>query len=228
MYYPFNMGDLRDSSLVLNNYMETSAGAGKIPWDDLRYIFGEIMYGGHIVDDWDRRLCNSYLINLMNDQLLDEAELFPYVEGQGISFRCPPVIPYSKYLEHIETLPGETPVAFGMHPNAEIGFRTDQCLTLFRTLQDLQPRDEGGDGEEGGGGKTEKVSEFMTRVYEDYQLDQNKLSIEDIVGKIPDEERGPFQNVFLQECEYMNQLIFEIINSLQLLQLAFNGELTMT
>lgn len=68
----------------------------------------------------------------------------------------------------------------------------------------------------------------MSRVYEDYQLDQNKLPIEDIVGKIPDEERGPFQNVFLQECEYMNQLIFEILNSLQLLQLAFNGELTMT
>lgn len=32
-----------------------------MPWDDLRYIFGEIMYGGHIVEDWDRRLANAYL-----------------------------------------------------------------------------------------------------------------------------------------------------------------------
>lgn len=170
MHYPFNMGDLRDSALVLNNYMETAAGAGKIPWDDLRYIFGEIMYGGHIVDDWDRILCNAYLTNIMNDQLLDEAELFPFAEGKGISFRCPPVLPYSKYLEHIETLPGETPLAFGMHPNAEIGFRTDQCTKLFMTLQDLQPRDESLEGGEGGG-KTEKVQEFMTKTYEDYQLD---------------------------------------------------------
>ena len=227
MHYPFNMGDLRDSALVLNNYMETAAGAGKIPWDDLRYIFGEIMYGGHIVDDWDRILCNAYLTNIMNDQLLDEAELFPFAEGKGISFRCPPVLPYSKYLEHIETLPGETPLAFGMHPNAEIGFRTDQCVKLFMTLQDLQPRDENLEGGEGGG-KTEKVQEFMTKTYEDYQLDQNKLPIDDIVGKIPDEERGPFQNVFLQECEYMNQLIAAILDSLQLLTLAFKGELTMT
>jgi dynein heavy chain len=65
MHYPFNMGDLRDSAIVLQNYMESNASSGKIPWDDLRYIFGEIMYGGHIVDDWDRRLCGAYLENLM-------------------------------------------------------------------------------------------------------------------------------------------------------------------
>ena len=26
-----------------------------------RYLFGEIMYGGHITDDWDRRLCKVKL-----------------------------------------------------------------------------------------------------------------------------------------------------------------------
>jgi dynein heavy chain len=33
MSYPFNIGDLRDSYLVLNKYFE--AAIGKIPWDDL-------------------------------------------------------------------------------------------------------------------------------------------------------------------------------------------------
>jgi dynein heavy chain len=46
---------MMDSSTVLNNYCE--AGSDKIPWSDLRYIFGEILYGGHITDDWDRLLC---------------------------------------------------------------------------------------------------------------------------------------------------------------------------
>lgn len=41
MMYPFSIGDLRDSAVVLSNYMENSGG-GKIPWADLRYIFGEV------------------------------------------------------------------------------------------------------------------------------------------------------------------------------------------
>lgn len=65
MKYPFNMGDLRDSSTILNNYLENNASSGKVPWDDLKYLFGEIMYGGHIVDDWDRILCAAYLDSIM-------------------------------------------------------------------------------------------------------------------------------------------------------------------
>mmetsp|Transcript_2636 Transcript_2636/g.4399 ORF Transcript_2636/g.4399 Transcript_2636/m.4399 type:complete len:240 (+) Transcript_2636:415-1134(+) len=135
MKYPFNVGDLRDSAIVLNNYLERNTSSGKIPWDDLKFLFGEIMYGGHIVDDWDRILCKAYLDNLMNDSLLEEAELFPFIEGRPISFKCPPPYSYEKYIEHIETeCPQETPLAFGMHPNAEIDFRTQQCIELFRLL----------------------------------------------------------------------------------------------
>ncbi|VDI53406.1 dynein heavy chain, axonemal [Mytilus galloprovincialis] len=49
--YPFNTGDLTISAMVLYNYLEANT---KVPWEDLRYLFGEIMYGGHITDDWDR------------------------------------------------------------------------------------------------------------------------------------------------------------------------------
>ncbi len=227
MHYPFSVGDLRDSALVLQNYMESNAASGKIPWDDLRYIFGEIMYGGHIVDDWDRRFCSSYLENLMQDTLLDEAEIFPFIEGKNISFKCPPVLGYEKYIEYIEQeLPGETPLMFGMHPNAEIDFRTNQCVMLFRTLQELQPKDATASGESGGGVQ-DKIQDFMRRVGDEAQLDQNKLNIDDIASKMSD-DRGPYQNVFLQECEYMNLLINEILKSLAEIELSFKGELTMT
>ena len=42
----------------------------QVPWTDLRYLFGDIMYGGHITDDWDRRLCRTYLAEYMKPELV--------------------------------------------------------------------------------------------------------------------------------------------------------------
>ena len=49
----------------------------QVPWEDLRYIFGEIMYGGHIVEDWDRRLASAYLLKYFQPGLSDGINLFP-------------------------------------------------------------------------------------------------------------------------------------------------------
>jgi dynein heavy chain len=44
-------------------------------------------------------------------------------------------------VEHIEeNLKAETPVAFGLHPNAEIGFRTQMSESLLGNLSDLLTR----------------------------------------------------------------------------------------
>jgi dynein heavy chain len=59
--YPFNTGDLMCSATVLANYLEAGQSADKVPWSDLRYIFGDILYGGHITDSFDRLLCSEYL-----------------------------------------------------------------------------------------------------------------------------------------------------------------------
>ena len=45
-----------------------------MPWEDLRYLFGEIMYGGHITDDWDRRLCRTYLMVFMDNEMVSLCE----------------------------------------------------------------------------------------------------------------------------------------------------------
>jgi dynein heavy chain len=83
------------------------------------------MYGGHVVNDWDRRYTINVLYNIMNDGLFDELELYPFAAGKGFSLTVPPPTNYDKYLEHIEAkILVESPVAYGLHSNTEIGFRT--------------------------------------------------------------------------------------------------------
>ena len=65
--YNFNDGDLTICADVLHNYL---AKYDIVPYDDLRYIFGEIMYGGHITDDWDRRTNRTYLKVIIRPELM--------------------------------------------------------------------------------------------------------------------------------------------------------------
>jgi len=226
MMYPINAGDLRDSATVLYNYLEGSSSV-KIPWDDLRYIFGEIMYGGHIVDDWDRRMCQKYLQYFMKDELLDEIDMIPYAEGK-LSWASPQPSGHERYLEHIETMPPESPLFFGMHPNAEINFRTAQCEKVFGLLVSLTGGGGGGDGE--GDGDSMSPMALAQMICDEIleEINEKRFPTDDVGRSMSDEEKGPYQFVFLQECVYMNGLLYEMVKGLQELQLGFKGELTMS
>ena len=131
--YPFSSGDLQICIDVLRNYLEANA---KIPWEDLRYIFGEIMYGGHITDDWDRRLCRNYLATYLNPTMF-EGDLY-----LAPDFPLPPPLDYKAYHAYIDDkLPSESPKLYGLHPNAEIDFLSQTSEKLFRTLIEISPRD---------------------------------------------------------------------------------------
>merc|ERR1711881_768289 len=93
-------------------------------------------------------MCATYLQYFMQDDILDETEMIPYAEGK-LTWMSPLAGTHDKYLEHIETMPAESPLFFGMHPNAEINFRTAQCNALFDKLISLAPSAKGG-GDDGG------------------------------------------------------------------------------
>ncbi|XP_029686913.1 dynein axonemal heavy chain 9 isoform X2 [Takifugu rubripes] len=212
--YPFNTGDLTISINVLYNYLEANL---KVPFDDLRYLFGEIMYGGHITDDWDRRLCRTYLEEYIKPEMMEE-ELY-----LAPGFPLPGNMDYNSYHQYIDnTLPPESPYLYGLHPNAEIGFLTQTSEKLFRTLLEMQPRDcavcEGS-----GTTCEEKVRTTLEEILEKLPYEFN---IGELLGKA--EEKTPYKVVALQECERMNILTQEIRRSLQELSLGLKGELTMT
>ncbi|XP_072259402.1 dynein axonemal heavy chain 9 [Pyxicephalus adspersus] len=212
--YPFNTGDLTISVNVLYNYLEANA---KVPYDDLRYLFGEIMYGGHITDDWDRRLCRTYLEEFIKPEML-EGELF-----LAPGFPLPGNMDYNGYHQYIDdVLPAESPYLYGLHPNAEIGFLTQTSEKLFRTVLEMQPRDSSmGDG--GGVTREEKVKATLDEILEKLP---EEFNMSELIAKA--EERTPYIVVAFQECERMNMLTSEIKRSLKELNLGLKGELTMT
>ena len=54
-------------SIYLDEYEDT-------PWDALKYLIAGINYGGHVTDDWDRRLLMTYI----NDFFCDDAITVPF------------------------------------------------------------------------------------------------------------------------------------------------------
>ncbi|KAF9414328.1 hypothetical protein HW555_007725, partial [Spodoptera exigua] len=199
--YPFNFGDLTICVYVLYNYLEANP---RVPWEDLRYLFGEIMYGGHITDDWDRRLCRTFLLEYMQAELVDgELQLAP-------GFISPPNSDYVGYHAYIDDyLPEETPYLYGLHPNAEIGYLTTVSERLFKVVFEMQPRDTG--AQAGGGmSKDEQIrlllDDILDRVPEPFNLAE-------LMSKV--EELTPFTIVAIQECERMNRLMGEIRRSLK-------------
>uniref|UniRef100_A0A3Q3X8H1 Uncharacterized protein n=1 Tax=Mola mola TaxID=94237 RepID=A0A3Q3X8H1_MOLML len=160
--YPFNTGDLTISINVLYNYLEANP---KVPFDDLRYLFGEIMFGGHIKDDLDPRLCQTYLEEYIKPEMM-EGELY-----LAPGFPLPGNMNYNSYHQYSDdTLPPELPYLYGLHPNAEIGVLTLTSEKLFCTLLEMQPRD-GGLCEGNGTALGEKV----------------RAVLEDIMEKLPEE-----------------------------------------
>ena len=212
--YPFNTGDLVISVNVLYNYLEAN---NRVPWEDLRYLFGEIMYGGHITDDWDRRLCKVYLEEYMHpDQLDGELLLAP-------GFNTPPNTDFVGYHNYINLhLPTESPYLYGLHPNAEIGFLTATSEKLFKTVFELQPRESGG-AASGGISREEKVKTIVDDILDKIP---EQFNMHDIMQRV--EERTPYVIVAFQECERMNTLMKEMKRSLRELDLGLKGELTIS
>lgn len=114
--YEFNDSDLETSIKMLRMFLE----AQETPWDALRYMTGQINYGGRVTDDWDRILLLNILKKYYTTDILEEGYKF----SESGKYYAPNFTELSQYKDFIDKLPlMESPEVFGMHSNASITYQ---------------------------------------------------------------------------------------------------------
>ncbi|XP_060580911.1 dynein axonemal heavy chain 10-like isoform X1 [Ruditapes philippinarum] len=222
--YDFNESDFSVCMEILKTYLQKSfdLGEAKIPWNSLKYLIGEVMYGGRAIDNFDRRILNTYMSEYMGDFIFDTFQPFHFYHNEEVDYRIPEDGPRDNYTDFIEELPlANTPEVFGLHPNAEIGYYTQAARDMWLHLVELQPQT----GESSSGISREDFIEKIAT---------------DVEGKIPEQfeldkirkkfglEISPTTVVLLQELERWNLLVNRMKRSLVTLKRALAGEVGMS
>lgn len=175
------------------------------------------MYGGRVIDDFDRRVVKTYMDEYMGDFIFDTFQPFHFYKNEEVDY-CIPKGENGKieanrdvYVDAIEALPlANTPDVFGLHPNAEIGYYTNSAKDMWLKLVELQPQTAG----DAGGISRE---EFISKIASDIQSKLPPLFDVDRIRKNIG-EITPTTVVLLQELDRFNLLIKKMSTSLINLQ----------
>uniref|UniRef100_A0A3P8UAE7 Dynein axonemal heavy chain 10 n=1 Tax=Amphiprion percula TaxID=161767 RepID=A0A3P8UAE7_AMPPE len=222
--YDFSESDFFVCMEILNTYLTKAhdQGDSNIPWGSLKYLIGEVMYGGRAIDSFDRRILTVYMDEYLGDFLFYTFRQFHFFSNKDVNYKIPPAGPKTIYVDEIEALPlANTPEVMGLHSNAEIGYYTQAVKEMWTHLIDLQPQT----GESGG---SISRDEYISQVAQDIQNKLPKLFDMDVIRKKFGTDISPTSVVLLQELERFNILVVRMQRSLAELQRALAGEVGMS
>ncbi|XP_074916070.1 dynein axonemal heavy chain 10 [Chelonoidis abingdonii] len=222
--YDFNESDFQVCMEILNTYLTKAyqQNDDKIPWGSLKYLIGEVMYGGRAIDSFDRRILTIYMDEYLGDFIFDTFQPFHFYKNEEVDYKIPAGSSKDDFVEELESLPlANTPEVFGLHPNAEIGYYTQAARDMWSHLLELQPQT----GESGSGiGR----DEYIGQVAKDIENKMPQIFDLDQIRKTLGIEISPTTVVLLQELERFNKLIIRMTRSLAELQRALAGEVGMS
>lgn len=138
--YDFNESDFLICFKLINLYLTQAHENGdeELPWETLRYLIGNAMYGGRVTDNRDRRALECYLQEFLGDFIFDSNQKF-YFSKLNYDYIIPDEESYEANLDFIDTIPIFTaPGVFGLHSNAEITYFNNSAKGLWRDIMEMQ------------------------------------------------------------------------------------------
>lgn len=221
--YDFNESDFKISRMLISMYLTQShvLGEEELPWETLRYLIGEAMYGGRVTDNNDRRVLNCYLDEFLGDFIFDSNQKF-YFARVVYDYVIPEEESFELNMEFIESLPLFTPPGvFGLHSNAEITYFNNSAKRLWADILEMQTSEASGDA---GTSREDVIMQIAEGIQANTLPDLfDEYNIRKAYG-VP----TPTQIVLLQELERFNKLVKRMGSSIADLKRALKGEIGMS
>jgi hypothetical protein len=119
-FYEFSFADLRSGADIVSIAVQQVAQKGPFPWDFLRGLLENAIYGGRIDNRFDVQVLRAYLHQFFNEGMLDgvggSQKALPGTKGVTI----PASLKHGDYLKVLgELQEGDTPSMFGLPANIE-------------------------------------------------------------------------------------------------------------
>ncbi|XP_026673034.1 dynein heavy chain 7, axonemal [Ceratina calcarata] len=215
--YGFNESDLQISAQQLHLYINDYA---EVPFKAIVYLTGECNYGGRVTDERDRRCLNTILEDFYNqDVITDPNYTFADI---GPEYALPKRHDYEDYVKQIQLIPfNPPPEALGLHMNAGITRDLELANTFFLSMLLAQGAVTVGD--------PTKQDEMLLNLKKDiYERMPELFDVEEAQKQYPVLYHESMNTVLIQELERYNTLLYEIRNSLTMLEKAVKGLIVMT
>jgi len=216
--YEFNSSDQTATVQFIQNHLDDLDLKRGIQWQTVRYMIGEVQYGGRVTDDFDKKLLNTFSKVWFGPDMFDDR--FCFFKGY----------PIAKY-KNVEDIMGQieemslvdSPEVYGLHPNADITYQTNTAKQILDMIVNIQPKDGGG-----GGGETREsvvyrqADEMLGKLPNDYIAHEVRTRIKKMGATNS-------LNIFLkQEIDRMQKVIALVRNTLNDLKLAIDGTIIMS
>ncbi|KAM6217436.1 dynein axonemal heavy chain 14 [Rhynchocyon petersi] len=132
--YEFSFSNLEVAIKMLQNVL---CGQSTIPWQKLRYLIGDVIYGGHVTDSCDKQCLKTLLYNFFNTEVLKDDYSFSSAEVHHL---VPESIHIKDCVDIIQSWPDEDPPeVLGLHPEATRIYRVMQIQEFTESLIAMQP-----------------------------------------------------------------------------------------